>query len=201
MYPLVAVVAAGVALAFAPEWWQTIGVQLGHSAIGVSRWLAAGTAVGLVAWVNMRRQLPHHHRAAGRTAAQAWRELRRVDHPTLVLACVLTLVSLTSRVAILPVLTLTLVPSPPAGAVTLSSFVLLYGQLFLPTPSGAGAVEVGFLSGGAGVVGASTTRLLLIWRIYTSLISIAAGLVLATTSLASALARRRSTPPTTSLTG
>jgi hypothetical protein len=183
MYPLVALAAIGVALAFAPEWWQTIGVRLGHSAVSAGRWLAAGAAITLVAWIGMRRVLPHHHQAASRTIAYAWRELRRVEPATLLLTSVLTL---------------TLVPpsSPPVGAVTLSSFVLLYGQLILPTPSGAGAVEAGFLSGGVGLEGgAPTTRLLLAWRIYTSLLSIAAGLILVAASVASALVRRRA--PTT----
>jgi uncharacterized membrane protein YbhN (UPF0104 family) len=198
MYPLVALAAIGVALAFAPEWWQTIGVRLGHSAVSAGRWLAAGAAITLVAWIGMRRVLPHHHQAASRTIAYAWRELRRVEPATLLLTSLLTLVSVAARVAILPVLTLTLVPpsSPPVGAVTLSSFVLLYGQLILPTPSGAGAVEAGFLSGGVGLEGgAPTTRLLLAWRIYTSLLSIAAGLILVAASVASALVRRRA--PTT----
>jgi hypothetical protein len=52
-------------------------------------------------------------------------------------------------------------------------------------------VEVGFLSGGAGVVGALTTRLLLAWRIYTSGISIAAGLLVVAASMASTLLPRR----------
>jgi hypothetical protein len=45
------------------------------------------------------------------------------------------------------------------------------------------------------VVGAPTTRLLLAWRIYTSLLSIAAGIILVAVSMASTLVRRRS--PTT----
>jgi uncharacterized membrane protein YbhN (UPF0104 family) len=190
-YPLVALAAICVALAFAPDWWRTIGVQLEHSTIGAGRWLALGAALGVIGWIAMRRLVPHHHHAASRTIVYASRELRRVGFDTLLAASVLTLVSVAARVAILPVLTLALVPSPPVALVTLSSFVLLYGQLVLPTPSGAGAVELGVLSGGAGVVGAQTTWLLLAWRIYTSLFSIAAGLALAAASMASALIRRR----------
>ena len=56
----------------------------------------------------------------------------------------LTLVNLGARVAILPVLVSTLPDPPPLGAVTMASFALLYSQLILPTPSGAGAVAVAF---------------------------------------------------------
>jgi uncharacterized membrane protein YbhN (UPF0104 family) len=190
-YPLVALAAICFGLAFAPDWWRTIGVQLEHSTISAGRWLALGAALGVVGWITMRRLLPQHHHAASRTIVYASRELRRVGVGTLLAASVLTLVSVAARVAILPVLTLALVPAPPVTLVTLSSFVLLYGQLVLPTPSGAGAVELGVLSGAAGVVGAQTTWLLLAWRIYTSLFSIAAGLALAAASMASALIRRR----------
>src|SRR4029077_6657297 len=89
---------------------------------------------------------------------------------------VLSLLSLGARLAILPILTRTAVSPPPFGAVTLSSFSLLYGQVLLPTPSGAGAVELGFLAGGAGIAGAAATRLLLAWRFYTALLPIAAVL-------------------------
>jgi uncharacterized membrane protein YbhN (UPF0104 family) len=47
------------------------------------------------------------------------------------------------------------------------SFVLLYSQLVLPTPAGAGAVDLGFLSGMAGDLGAGNAALLIAWRFYT----------------------------------
>ncbi len=54
------------------------------------------------------------------------------------------------------------------------SFALLYSQLLLPTPSGAGAVELGFLGGAAGDLGDRAGWLLLAWRFYTN----GAGVVL-----------------------
>ena len=91
----------------------------------------------------------------------------------------MTLVNLATRVAILPVLALTL-PDPPAiGPLTVGSFALLYSQLILPTPSGAGAVELGFLGGAAGDLGAGEGGLLLAWRIYTNGIGVLLGVVLA----------------------
>ena len=86
------------------------------------------------------------------------------------------MVSILTRTAVLPVLALT-IPDPPAwGPVILGSFVLLYSQLVLPTPSGVGAVEFGFLAGAAGSMGADHILVLALWRFYTTGIGlIAAG--------------------------
>jgi uncharacterized membrane protein YbhN (UPF0104 family) len=82
-------------------------------------------------------------------------------------------------VAILPVLALTL-PNPPSlGPLAVGSFALLYSQLVLPTPSGAGAVELGFLGGAAGDLGGSEGWLLLLWRFYTNGIGVILGVALA----------------------
>jgi uncharacterized membrane protein YbhN (UPF0104 family) len=91
----------------------------------------------------------------------------------------MSLVNLATRVAILPVLALTLPSPPPMGPLVLGSFALLYSQLVLPTPSGAGAVELGFLGGAAGDFGAGEGWLLLAWRIYTNGIGVLLGVVLA----------------------
>ena len=55
------------------------------------------------------------------------------------------------------------------------SFVLIYGQMILPTPAGAGAVELGFLAGAAGDLGGGSHWLLLMWRLYSSGLGTAAG--------------------------
>ena len=91
----------------------------------------------------------------------------------------MSFLNLATRVAILPVLALTL-PSPPAmGPLALGSFALLYSQLVLPTPSGAGAVELGFLGGAAGDLGTGEGWLLLAWRFYTNGIGVILGVALA----------------------
>ncbi|MFL5401729.1 MAG: hypothetical protein ACJ8BF_02815, partial [Gemmatimonadales bacterium] len=59
------------------------------------------------------------------------------------------------------------------------SFALLYSQLILPTPSGAGAVELGFLGGAAGDLGDSEGWLLLAWRFYTNGFGVLLGVWLA----------------------
>jgi hypothetical protein len=83
------------------------------------------------------------------------------------------------RVAILPVLAQTLPVPPPAGPLWVGSFALLYVQLLLPTPSGAGAVELGFLGGAAGELGGREGSLLLEWRFYTNAVGLLLGVWLA----------------------
>src|SRR6185437_6729857 len=73
----------------------------------------------------------------------------------------------------------TLPEPPPLGPTILGSFALLYSQLLLPTPSGAGAVELGFLGGAAGDFGEHQGWLLLAWRFYTNGIGVALGIWLA----------------------
>jgi uncharacterized membrane protein YbhN (UPF0104 family) len=97
----------------------------------------------------------------------------------LVASLPLTFLNLATRVAILPVLALTL-PSPPEiGPLLVGSFGLLYSQLILPTPSGAGAVELGFLGGAAGDLGGRAGWLLLAWRFYTNGVGVVLGIGLA----------------------
>jgi uncharacterized membrane protein YbhN (UPF0104 family) len=91
----------------------------------------------------------------------------------------LSFVNVVTRIALLPVLALTL-PDPPALPVlVVGSFALIYAQLILPTPGGAGAVEFGFLGGAAGDLGNDGSRLLLAWRIYANGIGAALGIWLA----------------------
>ena len=80
----------------------------------------------------------------------------------------------------------------------LGSFALLYSQLILPTPSGAGAVELGFLGGAAGDLGPRSGWLLLVWRFYTNGVGVLLGIGLAARAYGwpalSRLARRWSDP-------
>ena len=69
-------------------------------------------------------------------------------------------------------------PRPPElDTLVLGSFTLLYGQLFLPTPAGAGVVEAGFLAGASGELGGSAVRLLFWWRVYSAGVGVAAGVL------------------------
>jgi uncharacterized membrane protein YbhN (UPF0104 family) len=177
--PVVLLVALLVGGAWAPGWWRTVGPRLGRSAVHVGPWLALGGALGIVAWLLVRRLLPGQHHAARRTLMHAAHELRRFPRGSLVGSVLLTLVSVVARIGVLPLLALALPGGAAIGPVILGSFALLYAQLLLPTPSGAGAVELGVLAGAAGVSGPATTGLLVAWRGYTTVAPIVAGAIAA----------------------
>jgi uncharacterized membrane protein YbhN (UPF0104 family) len=134
--------------------------------------LIAVSAV-LVWWYNRRSKS-----GASSTLVLAWRRARALGWRSVALAAALTTVSMGARTAILPVLVAGL-PGIDSGAVLLGSFVLLFGQLALPTPAGAGGVELGFVGGFAGTLTAGDlATLLLSWRAYTLIFGAALGVVL-----------------------
>jgi uncharacterized membrane protein YbhN (UPF0104 family) len=141
-----------------------------------------------VAWRYHRRSPS----GASMTLALAWRRARALGWRPVALAAGLTTLSMAARTAILPVLVMGL-PGVAPGAVVLGSFALLFGQLALPTPAGAGGIELAFIGGFAGMVGSrDLAALLLAWRIYTLILGAALGAVLfARVSLASWSTRRR----------
>ena len=144
--------------------------------------LALGSAAA-ARWY--RRRLPTG--ALGSIPA-AWQRARRLGWACVTLAATITAVSMALRVAILPVLVAGQ-PGLATGAVVLGSFTLLFGQLALPTPAGAGAVELGFVGGFAGTLSAATLATLLIaWRVYTLILPAALGALLFARE---ALGRRR----------
>jgi hypothetical protein len=65
----------------------------------------------------------------------------------------------------------------------------------VPTPSGAGVIDLGFVGGAVGDLGEHHRRLLLIWRVYTTAAVVAIGIVVALrvygAAAIMALARRR----------
>ncbi len=201
MYPLLIGAAAWIAFAFAPDWWHEVAprmaqmAQMSRSAVSAGRWLLPALTLGVLAGALLWRFLPRPRRPAEwRAAPHGWREVRRAGAPALAGCVVLSLLSLGARLAILPILTRAAAAPPPLGVVTLSSFTLLYGQVLLPTPSGAGAVELGFLAGGAGIAGDAATRLLLAWRFYTALVPIAAVLPLGVLRIGRAAGARIARP-------
>jgi uncharacterized membrane protein YbhN (UPF0104 family) len=99
----------------------------------------------------------------------------------------LTAISIGARVAILPVLTASMPSLPSFGTVAASSFLLLHGQMILPTPAGAGAVDLGFLAG----LGTAGGGLLMSWRLYTTGIGAIVGSALAAVTLGGRILRRR----------
>jgi len=177
-WPVTIVAAGWMAWRYAPTWWSVAGPQLAAGLGGAWPWVVAVGAASLGAWWLVRRsghRLPRMERPLRRALVY----LRRMPVPLLLATAPLSLVNVVARVGVLPVLALAL-PDPPAmGPLWFGSFALLYAQLVLPTPSGAGAVELGFLHGAAGPLGGAEASLLLAWRFYTSGVGLLLGLALA----------------------
>ncbi|HEX6670052.1 MAG TPA: lysylphosphatidylglycerol synthase domain-containing protein [Gemmatimonadales bacterium] len=178
-WPVILVAAGWLIWRYAPAWWSTAGPQLATAAQGAWPWVLLVTLLSVAAWWYARRiasPAVRHVRRPVRRALVYW---RRMPLWPLVASLPLTFLNLATRVAILPVLALTL-PSPPEiGPLLVGSFGLLYSQLVLPTPSGAGAVELGFLGGAAGDLGGRAGWLLLAWRFYTNGVGVVLGVGLA----------------------
>jgi uncharacterized membrane protein YbhN (UPF0104 family) len=178
-WPVILVAAGWLVWRYAPAWWSSAGPQLATAAQGAWPWVLLVTLLSVAAWWYARRiasPAVRHVRRPVRRALVYW---RRMPLWPLVASLPLTFLNLATRVAILPVLALTL-PSPPEiGPLLVGSFGLLYSQLVLPTPSGAGAVELGFLGGAAGDLGGRAGWLLLAWRFYTNGVGVVLGVGLA----------------------
>jgi uncharacterized membrane protein YbhN (UPF0104 family) len=136
-----------------------------------------------------RRRLP---RGLAASLADAWRAARDLGWSRVSGSAALTGLSMIARTAILPVLAAGL-PGLDPRAVVVGSFALLYGQLVLPTPAGAGGVELGFVGGFAGALApAALAELLVAWRIYTLILGAGLGALLLARS---AIVRRTAKAP------
>jgi len=178
MWPVIIMAAGWLALIYAPRWWRAAEPQLAHTAAAAWPWVAGFIALGVLAWFASRRAFPNVSQHMRRGTRRAFAYGRRMPAWPLLAGIPLTLASLAARVAILPVLALSLPHPPPLGPLSFASFTLLYGQLLLPTPSGAGVVEIGFLGGAVGALGGRHAVLLLYWRIYTTFVLVALGVLL-----------------------
>lgn len=178
-WPVILIAAGWLIWRHAPDWWTTAGPRLIEAAAGAWPWVAVVTVVSVAAWWYARRVASPAVRHVRRPVRRALVYWRRMPLWPLVVSLPLSFLNLATRVAILPVLALTL-PAPPAiGPMLVGSFALLYSQLLLPTPSGAGAVELGFLGGAAGDLGARAGWLLLAWRFWTNGVGVVLGVALA----------------------
>lgn len=160
-------------LTVAREWWATAGPEPVRSATRSWPWLVAILAATLVAWLVVRRVRPGLLHAARAELAAARGHLRDIPGWGYAANVPITLVNIGARVAILPLLAFALEQPPPLAATVVGSFAFLYAQAVIPMP--AGAVELGFLGGAAGNLGAGETELLVGWRIYTTVVGTALG--------------------------
>lgn len=164
-YPVVALFGGLLFWRFAPDWWAHAGPDLKQRLAGAWRWgvavLAASLLAGAWAWRWRRVPLREPERGLGRVRP-AWAGLPR--GPVLV-GVVASFLNVACRTLMLPVLLQALPVPPPIGVSLVGSFVLLYSQLVLPTPAGAGAVDLALLAGAGGAIGGA--GLLVAWRFYT----------------------------------
>lgn len=126
---------------------------------------------GVAVW--FRRRIPPTARESLR---EALTHARTIAGPRLLAAIGLTGLSMAARVAILPVLMwgAGALTDPLAAAV--GSFGLIYAQLVLPTPAGAGGVELAFVVGLAPhLMAAEVASLLIAWRVLTLVIPAGLG--------------------------
>ncbi len=193
--PVTFAAAGWLALIYAPRWWRSAAPLLAATARHTWPWVALLLVAGIVLWIVVRRALPAASHTVQRSTRRAFAYARRMPAWPLLASVPLTLLGLAARVAILPVLALTIPFPPPMGPLTFGSFTLLYGQILLPTPSGAGVIDLGFVGGALGNLGAHHHHLLLIWRAYTTFSVVGIGLIVALrvygAAAVSALARRR----------
>lgn len=178
MWPPIIAAAGWLALIYAPRWWHVAEPQLAQTVHTAWPWLAGFILLGMASWLAARRVFPSMSQQMRLGTRRALAYARRMPAWPLLAGIPLTLVSLAARVAILPLLALTLPHPPPLGPLSFASFTLLYGQLLLPTPSGAGVVEIGFLGGAVGAFGGHHAALLLWWRIYTTFVLVGLGVLL-----------------------
>ncbi|MDQ3222648.1 MAG: flippase-like domain-containing protein [Gemmatimonadota bacterium] len=164
---------------YAPAWWLTAGPSLRAGAAKAWPWVVVVLLIGVIIWRYSRRVVSPSTQRVRRPIRRVRVYLRRMPRWPLVASLPLSALAIAARIAILPVLALTL-PSPPApGPVIFGSFALLYSQMVVPTPSGAGVVELGFLGGAAGELGPGGGWMLLAWRFYTNGIGVLLGVWLA----------------------
>lgn len=174
---VVAISGAAAAWLLGAGWWAGVGPRLGARAGEGLPWVAAVVAASVAVWMWVRRRRAARPRASEPAPAAA--AVRGALGWPVAASIPLTLASIAARLAMLPVLAQTLADPPPTGVLVLGSFALVYGQLFFPTPGGAGAVELLASAGTAGELGGSGGAVFLAWRAMTTGIPVILGFGLA----------------------
>lgn len=156
-------------------------------------WLGAAVVLAVIGALGAHWYRRRHPGVLQQSARRALESVRALPPKSVAVATAMTAVCVSLRVAVLPVLLLPYHADSALGAVILGSFGLVHGQLFLPTPAGAGGVDVGFVAGFAGsLTGPQVAGLLLAWRAYTTGFDLLLGAGLFAGSLFTT--RKRSVP-------
>lgn len=174
---VVAVSGAAAAWFLGAGWWAEVGPRLAARSVDGLPWILAVVVASAAVWMWVRRT--RARRPASAAPARDGVALRGALGWPLLASVPLTLVSIACRLAILPVLAQSLADPPALGTLVLGSFALVYGQLFFPTPGGAGAVELLASAGTAGELGGSAGPVFLAWRAIATGLPVVLGLSLA----------------------
>lgn len=171
-------VGAWLAVEYAPEWWQTAGPLLEHTFRHSWPWVVVLLLMGAGTWWLVRKYAPNLSHSMQRGTRRAGIYFRRMPAWPIIMGAVTTFVSVAARVSMLPVLAMTLPDPPDLGPLFFVSYGLIFSQLLLPTPSGGGVIEIGFLGGAVGDLGDNERELLVLWRFYATFLLIAIGVLL-----------------------
>lgn len=194
-YPLVFLFGGWLAWRFAPSWWEEAGPLLDTAMRSAGPWLLGVVLLGIAgSWAAIRW---HRTRvpADAATPPGVKAAIRQVPRWVVLAGIPLSLYNIVGRTLVLPLLASTLPEHPAFGVMMLGSFALLYSQLLLPMPAGAGAVDFGFLAGVAGNLGPASGGLLLAWRFYTVGVGALSGAAIAVHTLGWAAMRRLMSRP------
>lgn len=174
-WPVILVAAGALGWLFAPEWIDAALPRLRAAASDAWVWVVLVIAASGVAWIAGRRASRHaavaHARRSIRRVRVYW---RRMPAWPVAAGMPMTAINLITRTGMLVALASAASSGMALGPLFFASFVLLYAQLILPTPSGAGVVDLGLLGGAAGELGGAT---LLWWRFYSSGVGVLLGAV------------------------
>lgn len=172
LYPVYALLGAALAAVAGKEWFHLLR-DFGSDAGRLLGWLAAIFAAGWLLVLIARRAAPHRSQQVGQSLAQGVGLVRGMGVRPALQTVPLTVLDVFTRIALLPILALGIADAPPADVLAIASFAMLYGQVAMPTPGGAGIVDLGLLGGAAGDLGAHAGAIVLWWRAYTAGLHIA----------------------------
>ena len=175
LYPVYAVIGVGLALTAGLEWLSLLAT----ASASAGRLLMNVGGIFLVGWLLVlivRRLAPKRSAAVGRSMRDGFQLVRRMGAGPALLTMPLTVLDVFTRIALLPLLAIGVASAPPADVLAIASFAMLYGQIAMPTPGGAGIVDMGLLGGAAGNLGADAGDIVFWWRMYTAGIHIVLAL-------------------------